>query len=155
MAVGPAPPRALPQRGNGWPPTAWYSRPPGCHRHGTSVTRAAPPCHRGAPAWVVPRWSGDSHSLVGEKGATECHAILRARSGRPGSQTVRLGRSRRRAKNGASARRRYAGLLTRCLQVPVALAVAQHLGSAWCGPAVGIGRKPFPTGRWSAAACVT
>jgi hypothetical protein len=42
---------------------------------------------------VVPRWSGDSHSLVGEKGATECHAILRARSGRPGSQTVRLGRA--------------------------------------------------------------
>jgi hypothetical protein len=65
------------------------------------------------------------------------------------------GTCRRRAKNGASARRRYAGLLTVCSQVPVALAVAQHLGSAWCGPAVGIGRKPFPTGRWSAAACVT
>jgi hypothetical protein len=83
------------------------------------VTRAAPTCHRGAPAWVVPRWSGDSHSLVGERAPPNGTRSCARGAADPAPRPSDCGRSRRRATNGASARRRHAGHLSFARRYPL------------------------------------
>jgi hypothetical protein len=128
--------------GNGWPPTA--SGAPGPQNLTGTRSKSV------TSAWVVPRWGRLCGTWVAT-GRTETSRTCARGAADPAPGPSDRGCSRCRAKNGASARRRYAGLLTACSQVPVALNVTQHLGGAWCGPAVGNGRKPFPI--WTVERC--
>ena len=103
-----------------------------------------------ASAWVVPRWGGLCGTQVAT-GRTETvdpvHEEWQTRL--PNRQIVDVAAAV--PKTGRPPGGVNAGLLTICSQVPVALAVTQHLGGAWCGAAVGIGRKPFPI--WTVVRC--